>query len=100
MMNRILQLVAYRAADYLNREVRSLLWPVIPYLRQLSLGLLLIVSSAVVWLISFIFLFLALFFYLSQANGLIEPAFWTGFVSLGLGFIMVFFGLNMIRRPR
>jgi hypothetical protein len=78
----------------------SVLAPVSRFARQVSIGLSFLAASMVAWMLSLIFLFLSLFFYMAQINTYSVPALWTGLISLGIGLILAVLGINTMRhRP-
>ncbi len=99
MFSRILQLIAWRVASRFTSEFQLALAPAVGYVRRVGIGLLIVVLSGVAFLASLSFILLGLFFYLSQADGFMAPAFWTSLMSGIVGLILVFFGLHFIRRP-
>lgn len=94
----LLRLLAISAASTFAGQFIGALGPVKFSLRKISIGVSLVLSSLLAWATALFFLLLGLFFYLGNVDQYIAPALWTGVISLGIGFILVFWGLKSLRR--
>ncbi len=80
-MNILVHLLADKIAGHVTSHVKSGLSPVAPYLRKLSMGILLIVVSLFGWIFGLLFLVMGIFFYFGQLSNFVEPAFWANGIS-------------------
>ena len=99
-MNTFFNRLAALFGERINREIKAALSPVAPYLRKLSLGMLVIVLSFGLWLLGLLFLLISLFVYLGGLDAYFHPALWTSLISFLLGLLTVMGGLKLLRRPR
>lgn len=103
MMWFLSRFLAFQTVRFATREFKGAIAPLAPYLRRLGLGVSLVLSSLLAWGAALFFLLLSLFFRLGDSAGfeaLIGPAVTTGLISLAFGIILIFFGFNLLRRPR
>ena len=83
-----------------SNEVKATLSPVGPYLKMISLGVLLVLLSFGLWFMGLVFLLISLFLYLGDVTAYLNPALWTSLTSILLGLILVLSGIKLLRRPR
>jgi len=66
--------------------------------RRISLGTFFVVVSFVFWLIGFILLFLALFFYFAGKPDFVLPGVWTALISMGVGLVVTISGIWIMKK--
>jgi hypothetical protein len=99
--NPLLKMIAGTAlADYVADGLKSGISPLAPYIRRLTTGVLIVLVSALAWLSGLFFALISLFIYLSDLDQYLPAALWTTGACFLVGFIMVFFGFRLIRKPR
>lgn len=99
-LNLLLTLMPGKVADRLADEVKAGLAPVGPYLRRLSLGVVLVLMSGFAWFIGLIGLVTTLFLYLSDLSSYVLPALYTSGICWLVAVLMVLLGFNLLRKPR
>lgn len=96
----LLSFFSDKAADTLAREIKAGISPLAPYLRRISIGVVLILLSVLAWFSGLFFLLVSLFVYLSNLSQYLLPALLTSLTCFVVGFLFVFFGFRFVRRPR
>ena len=66
--------------------------------RRISLGTFFVVVSFVFWLIGFILLFLALFFYFAGKPDFVLPGVWTALIGMGVGLVITISGVWIMKK--
>lgn len=66
--------------------------------KSFSLGTFFVMISFVFWLIGFILLFFALFFYFAGKPDFVLPGVWTALISMGVGLIITISGVWIMKK--
>ena len=67
-------------------------------LKKFSLGTFFVIVSFVFWLIGFILLFLALFFYFAGKPDFVLPGVWTALIGMGVGLVITISGVWIMKK--
>ena len=67
-------------------------------IKRFSLGTFFVMISFVFWLIGFILLFLALFFYFAGKPDFVLPGVWTALISMGVGLVVTISGVWFMKK--
>ena len=66
--------------------------------KRFSLGTFFVMISFVFWLIGFILLFLALFFYFAGKPDFVLPGVWTALIGMGVGLVITISGVWIMKK--
>ncbi len=86
-------------ADRLVEELKLRLVFINPFVRNIAIGIALILASFALWSVSFLLIFLILFFYFADLCQYIVPALWTSLAGLVIAGSVTAAGIYMIFRP-
>lgn len=98
-MQTLLDLFRAQILSRVEDTIKEQLAPLPIYLRQLGIGLAILISSAIAWSGMLIFLLLAVFFQLANLR-YTDASLLTALLSAVIGFIMVLIGILLVRKPR
>lgn len=87
-------------SEKIASELKLGISPLAPYLRRISMGVVLIMLSVLSWFSGLFFLLITLFVYLSDLSQFVVPALFTSLTCFLIGCIFVFFGFRLVRKPR
>ncbi len=95
----MIKMLAGMFADRLVEEVKTRLVFVNPFVRNVAIGVMLILASFSLWSVSLLLVFLTLFFYFAHLPQYIWPALWTALAGLAISGAVTGAGVFMIFRP-
>ena len=95
-----LKLVLGIAGIFLTKKLRTNLAAFAPYLEIVSLNILLVVMTAILWTVGILFLLLGLFFHLADVSRFLAPALCTGVACLLMALTVTATGLALLKRMR
>jgi hypothetical protein len=87
-------------SNQLQSGLKRALRPLGPYLRMLTTGMLVMLSSIFLWALSLFALAMALFFKLSNLGNFVAPALAIFVIAGVLAGFLVFVGSRLLRMPR
>lgn len=96
----LLSLFSDKTAEIIANEIKNGISPLAPYLRRVSIGVVLIIISVLAWFSGLFFLLISLFVYLSNLPEYVIPALLTSLACFVIGFLFVFLGFRFVRKPR
>lgn len=98
-MDFLLDLFKAQVLSKVEEGIKERLAPLPVYLRQLGIGVAVLVSSSIPWSGALLFLILAVFFALAHLPYAVA-SFYTAAICAGVGAIMVLIGTLLVRKPR
>lgn len=95
----MIKLIVGMIADRFVEELKARLVFVNPLLRNVAVGIMLILASFALWSVSLLLVFLTLFFFFADLNQFIWPAVWTALAGLAIAGAVTAAGIYLIFRP-
>ncbi len=83
---------------YATLQVKLYTHEALNRVKRFFLGTFFVVVSFVFWLIGFILLFLALFFYFAGKPDFVLPGVWTALISMGVGLVITIAGVWIMKK--
>lgn len=99
-MDKFIGMITERFEDAINESLRRALAPVAPYLKKLTLGMVVMVLAVPMLNFALICVAGAVFAGFSGHADLVAPALWTALVFGVLALLAITIGLSLVRRPR
>lgn len=97
-MNNVLTQALKALTLYAALQVKMYTHETLNRVKSISLGTFFVVVSFAFWLIGFILLFLALFFYFAGKPDFVLPGVWTALISMGVGLVITFSGIWLMKK--
>jgi hypothetical protein len=83
---------------YATLQIKQYAHETLNRVRRFSLGTFFVMASMVFWIIGFILVFLALFFYFAGNLYLVFPGVWTALISMGAGLVITASGIWIMKK--
>ncbi len=83
---------------YAKVQIKLYAYETMNRVRRFSLGAFLALTSMVFWLIGFVLIFLALFFYFAGNSDLVVPGIKTAIISMGIGIAVTASGIWVMKK--
>jgi hypothetical protein len=99
-MEPLLRLLAENIANRIASGVKAGVAPLGPYLRRLSLGVLMVLLSAPLWFTGVLFLLVSLYLSTSHLGSFMVPGLWTAGACFLVALVLTGVGMGMLRPPR
>lgn len=97
-MNNVLTQVLKALTLYAALQVKMYTHETLNRVKSISVGTFFVVVSFAFWLIGFILLFLALFFYFAGKPDFVLPGVWTALISMGVGLVITISGIWIMKK--
>ena len=99
-MEPLLRLLAEHIAGRISSTVKAGVAPLGPYLRKLSVGVLMVLLSAPLWFTGVLFLLVSLYLSTSHLGSFLVPGLWTAGASFLIALVLTGVGIGMLKAPR
>ncbi len=83
---------------YATLQIKMYTHETLNRVKRISLGTFFVVVSFAFWLIGFMLLFFALFFYFAGKPDFVLPGVWTALISMGAGLVITISGIWIIKK--
>lgn len=97
-MINVLKQILKVLALYATLQIKLYARETVNRIRRFFLGTFLVMTSMVFWIIGFILVFLALFFYFAGNLDLVFPGVWTALISMGAGLVIAAAGIWIMKK--
>ncbi len=95
----MIKLIVGMVADRLVEELKARLVFVNPLVRNVAVGVALILASFALWSVSLLLVFLTLFFFFADLRQYVWPAVWTALSGFAIAGSVTVAGVYLIFRP-